>query len=427
MRKLILVLIPAALWGCKNIDDATPSDRNTFIRAYEGPLSYAAADVQRTSDGYIILGTMPIQDDSVVTVVIKTDKAVNPVSKPGYFGKGIGKAIKPFSNSVFSGYIIVGDSIKINPTAAQGGNIEISSMQLLFIDENLKEVGSYAVSDNTASLIKTDIKGSALTITGDGRVIVLGTYEESGQPQKPFIVALDKNLKLQWSDLYSALDLNYFNGKSVHYSNGNIIWASSIVSEQGNFSDAYITVPFIKEPLAFDNYSLLGENKKKAFFVNDIQPANAVGFGYGIVGTFGDRDRTRKNVFFTRVSASGTIIKEDTLFIDGIRGSTLSTQSEIEDTGDAICSSSLGGFILAGTITTITGQKGNGARDVQLIKINAFGDIEWITTIGGIGDETVSAVIETEDKGILVCGTNTIGNYSTIFIIKTNSKGELIN
>jgi hypothetical protein len=432
MKKFILAgVVFAAAWGCRDIEDASPSSRNTFIRAYEGPISYEAKSIDKTADGFVVMGTMRVTPEDTRTIVFKTDKNGNRIGDVSELRSIMGKAIKSFTNTSFSGYLIVGDSIKINPTAPQGGNIEVSSMQLTYIDDNLNKVGSFSLKDPSTdpNRVLTDYSANAITITSTGRVMVLGSYVADGQPKKPFVLSLSNNLTHEWTNYYNVIELDNINGRSVHYNNGNIIWASSILSQSGNFSDSYITIPYVKETLSFKNYDALGQDKDHAFFVNDIQPARAAGFGFGVVGTYGNRDGSLKNVFFTHVNTDGDIVKQDTLFIDAATGLTASTSSAIEDTGDVLTHTSDGGFILGGTITTIAGQDGlgKGARDILLIKINAFGALKWIKTIGGAGDETVSALLEAEDGGLLVFGTNNIGNYSSIFLIKTDSEGQLSN
>lgn len=431
-RSLIAGIALVCTWGCQNIEDASPSTRSTYIKSYEGPFSYTASAFEKTADGFIVMGTMQVSAEETKTVVFKTDPRGNRTTEVTEFTGLSGKGIKSFTNTSFSGYIIVGDSIKINPTATQGGNIEVSSMQLLYINEDLVKVASTSIKDTSTdpNRVLTDFAANAVTVTSDNRILVLGTYEEDGKPIKPLVVAVKNDLSIEWMNQYNAIDLDYINGKSIHYNNGNIIWASSILSQSGNFSDSYITIPFVKEPLTFKNYSIMGQSRDRAFFVNDIQPARAAGFGYGIVGTDGNRDGTQKNVFFTRVDTQGTISSQDTLFLDAVLGVVdASKPSQIEDTGDAITSTSDGGFVLAGTITSVAGEggMGKGGRDILLIKISAFGQQQWVRTIGGAGDESVTSVVEASDGGIVILGTNNIGNYSSIFLIKTNSAGELLN
>jgi hypothetical protein len=51
----------------------------------------------------------------------------------------------------------------------------------------------------------------------------------------------------------------------------------------------------------------------------------------------------------------------------------------------------------------------------------------WNKFLGGSGDEVPSSVIQTADGGFVVCGTATLAGQSSIFMMKTNSSGELKN
>jgi len=103
-----------------------------------------------------------------------------------------------------------------------------------------------------------------------------------------------------------------------------------------------------------------------------------------------------------------------------------SEDGKSEDTGDALAATSDGGFILAGTITTTT-LRGNGDKDILLIKVDAFGNVLWNKLLGGSFAETISTIVETEDKGFLICGTHGFSGLSQIMLIRTDSKGELID
>jgi hypothetical protein len=84
------------------------------------------------------------------------------------------------------------------------------------------------------------------------------------------------------------------------------------------------------------------------------------------------------------------------------------------------------GYVLACTMES-TPTVGNGGKDILLIKLDAFGNLQWKKLIGGAGDETVTSIRETPDGGFLLCGTNTINGLSTIMLVKTDSKGDLNN
>jgi len=62
-----------------------------------------------------------------------------------------------------------------------------------------------------------------------------------------------------------------------------------------------------------------------------------------------------------------------------------------------------------------------------LVKVNAFGDVVWMKTMGGTGDEVPISIRETGSGDLLVCGTNTIGDYASVFLMKMDKNGELKN
>jgi hypothetical protein len=420
------LVLMAALWGCQNVENAEPANRKTFIRLFEGPTSYKAIAVDTTveGDGYVILGTTTEEDGSEKTVILRIDESGHLLGDIITLDQAIGKAIKTHSG----GYIVAGDSIKIDPDATQGGNVEISSMYLMFYDNAMAEIGRYIVADQNPdeNAVKTDIKSNAITVSNTGQIIVLGTRQDDNAPKKPFVLALNTNFTLAWQDDYEILELDFINGKSVHYSNGNIIWASSILKQQGNFSESYISIPYVHEALTYENSSYYGEDQIMALFANDIQPSFVGSFGYGVIGTHGQTNGTEKDIFFARISADGRINEQSVAFIDGADGLVQDDAVTSEDTGDALSGSKDGGFILAGTLLTNT-SIGKGSRDVLLIRVDSFGEVIWKKLIGGSGDESVCSVRETKDGGILITGTNNIAGYSSIFVIKTDSRGELVN
>lgn len=104
-----------------------------------------------------------------------------------------------------------------------------------------------------------------------------------------------------------------------------------------------------------------------------------------------------------------------------------STQSVTIDEGRAITSTRDGGFVIAGTIITVPGVLGKGGKDLVLIKLSAAGNMLWYRLLGGSGDDVPAAIKETPDGDLIIVGTHTLGNYSTIFLAKTDKNGELKN
>ena len=431
------------LWTCQNIEDASPSSRNSFIKLYEGPYDITANSLEIIDNGYVIVGNMSVPPegnavDSVITVVIQTDKNGNQVGGFHTFEQvdraATGKSIKHLSTG---GYIIVGDRIKRDLNPSNVANGIIASARLLRINENFENPVVFEKADQSGNEIKSDFYGGSITLT-DNRIIVLGTYVEGvgtqiGIPEKPFLISLTYNLVVDWQQTYDLIDRNYKNSRSVHLYNNRIIWASAIARTLGDVTFSYVSIPVVEPNSTFVNYSTLGENDDQLFIPRDIQPAKSPAFGYGVVGSYSEpnaTDGSKSNMFFLRVNASGDIINGSARFYDAVLSennvSIDSTLSEIKDEGEAITSTSDGGFVIAGSMETIP-SKGNGAKDIFLVKIDAFGNTVWNRTIGGAGNEVVSSIKETADQGLLICGTNTLGNASTVFLIKTDKKGQLKN
>jgi hypothetical protein len=433
-----IFVISFTLWTCNNIEDAPPSSRDTFLKIYDGTYSTVATDLEIGPDGYVILGNMSVTADSVVTVIFKTDRQGNRISDFKYFLGGTGRSLKHIS-SPFDGYIVIGSSIKSDPSSPLVANIDVASAQILVLDEDLQEIANTTLSDTTESDGNPhlfDYYGESVTVTDDGRVILLGTYREgvSNQlqvPLKPFILALTPTLQRDWLRVYDLINRNYNNGRSIHYYNNKIFWTSSIERIQDNLTFSYASIPVVQDQSVFVNYSLVGESSDQVFAPKDICPAKNPAFGFGVVGTYSvTTDGAQSNIFFLRTDANGTIDPASIQYFDAI-GSALgepvaNNASLIVDNGETLTSTSDGGFVIAGTLDS-NPQLGKGLRDVVLIKLDAFGQMKWIKKFGGAGDDEVVSIIETLDQGLILCGTSTIGTYSIPFLIKADKNGELKN
>ena len=94
-----------------------------------------------------------------------------------------------------------------------------------------------------------------------------------------------------------------------------------------------------------------------------------------------------------------------------------------------------GGYLLVGTSSSSDGNVGgnNGLSDYWIVKINAFGTLEWEQNYGGTGSDACKSIVQTSDGGYILGGdSNSLnGNASSnnggddYWIIKTNSFGTL--
>jgi hypothetical protein len=426
-KLIIFLLLIIALDACQNIEGTESESPATYMRVYEGPYGYTAANIETSPEGYVILANSSDPDGNPVTIVFKIDQNGNRIGAPTYITGGSGSFIKALP-SPETGYVIIGDSIQNQANPANVNDFQVISTRIIVLDQDLNPVQKIVKTDEVNAVGKIDYRGTSITIAPDGKLVVLGSYQESDDtPIKPYISTFSKTgstYQETWYKPINLLDQDYQNAKSVFYSDGKITWATAIANEQQNFNFSYVSIPTLQDGSVYVNNSLIGATTEQLFIPSDLYPFG-VASGYGVIGTYGSTTKTSKNIFFVRVNESGSIIEGTEKYYDGISISSEKDASQIEDTGEAIVSTFDGGFILAGTMQTIPGNKGNGARDILLIKVNENGDPIWTKNIGGAGDEVVRTVKEFSDGSVLIFGTNTLGGFPSIFLIKTNALGEL--
>ena len=435
MKKTLFAILLFLLTTCKNMEDAEPSNRKSFIKIFENSYSMTAVAMEVVPDGYVILGNnfVSTADTSFTqTIIFKTDKKGNRISEFVAFPGAVAKSFARISNSNFNGYVIVGDSVKIDPFEEDAANVSIASIRIHSINDLFETTDKAYVTDLSSSLIKEDYIGGAIVSVNPDKVIVLATFKEGVVGQ---FIAHEKQLLLSYTigadgsltrDWVNGIDLLgqgylYKNSRTVYYDKGKIIWASAIAFTNGNFNTSYVGIPVVPEQAIPDNFSLIGSTSSQSFIPKDFQSAKFSGFGYGVIGTYSQTlDGSKANIFFLRVDKNGNIIPGSDRYFDGIE--SFANEPLNKNTSSIIDE----GFVLAGYIQS-TPQKGNGGKDIFLIKTDLSGNIIWAKTLGASGDEVISTIKETEEGDLIICGTNTLGNYSSIFLMKTDSNGEVKN
>jgi hypothetical protein len=426
MRTLIIISFFIGLFACNNLLDADLSTRQSFIKSYGAAGDIEAVALALAPDGYILLGNMPDPDlvkvtrDSIITVVMKTDFQGKLITR-SFIRNGRGNDILVIPEGSNYSVIVVGET-----------NPEISGMthsRMIKLDANLQKQLDLVRSDPN-NVIR--FRAISANHTTDNKLVILGTYRNATGLDKPYLETRNLDLSVEWFQDFplDASDKAYRNAHAVHYRNGSIIWASAISRQQVNSEVAWLSIPVAANNSTFDNAAVLGENANLSIRPADIQPAFLPEFGFGVVGTRANQNGTESNIFFVRTDRLGNIIPNTLKYYDAI---TITAQGamtddalndDIQDFGAAITATQDGGFVLAGHFESIPG-KGNGLQDIFLIKIDMFGNVLWSNTIGGTGGETVIAIRETEDQGLMIFGTNTVQGVSSIFLIKTDKNGEL--
>jgi hypothetical protein len=432
MKGLYYFAVALLFIGCQNLDDADQTERKTFIRFYEGAHSMIAADCKPTDDGgYIIAGTVEVLGDNPKNhmVVIKTSRFGEIVWQL-QFENGRSRSISHIDGI---GYILVGDGIEFSPNSGDIADLENTSARYIIIGEDGTFDPDHDRSFSTKekneqqTLEHIDFKGNAVTTDVDGNLVFLSSRRKPRGLEYATLTGISAStLDTLWYRTYEYLNRDYQNTNSIYRSSDALVWGSSITETTGNFTKSYLVVPRVAMESEFLSSEYFGQNSDQIDIqIRDFKPAAS---GYVATGTYSETDGSKSNIFFIRVNSQGKFDAESIRFYDSGTPGLLANSSEstLQDAGAGIAPTRDGSHVIVGSTLKGTG------TDILLIKVRRSGEVIWQETIGGKSNENVQCVYETSDGGFVLCGTLQDGNsqtggLSSIFLIKTNSRGKLNN
>jgi hypothetical protein len=430
IRFLLILTVFYVVTACKNQEEAKPANRDTFIHFYGGVGNFKAVAADQTSDGFILVGDSLATDDFGI-IIIKMDQFGNQVWRKR-IPHGTANAIK----TVPDGYLIIGDSIKVNLKNRQVSDFYVHKSRLIKLGLTGSIMNDLSYGDTAISVPtkRVDFSGNAFTISGN-TLFIVNSVHFANQNIKSMVTALNLGSKFSssdtlWSEPVDLVDRDFVNSKSAHLTQkGQVIWATTATLTTQTGTLGYVELPVMQENSSPDNKGGFGQNDNLYYSGNDIQPSGGV---YGVVGTFQTATGGNKNISFVRADLAGNIISGSARFFDGVlsAGNTALTDNTVaggtDDEGSALAATMDGGYLLAGSSVTST-ERGNGGADIFIIRIDPFGNMLWNQIIGGIGDESVSTVGQTPDGGFLISGTLNLNGLQSMFILKTDSNGKLQN
>ncbi|MBK9401156.1 MAG: T9SS type A sorting domain-containing protein [Bacteroidetes bacterium] len=202
--------------------------------------------------------------------------------------------------------------------------------------------------------------------------------------------------QITFQKTYGGILQDYGNDVKQTTDGGYIIGGSTKSFGSGNFDMYLIKTNAFGEIIWTKVYGSASDERIKSI----IQTADG---GYAFTG-FNDYD-----TYVTKTNANGVVqwIK-DFGFTSGSGGNS------IQQTSD-------GGFIVTGS-TVLSGSN----YDVNLIKLDSVGNLQWNRSYGGTFAD-ISTVRPTRDKGFIIAGSYTRGylNYD-MYLIKTDSLGDTL-
>lgn len=414
--------------SCQNLEDAEPTDRNTFIKFYSSSINLETAVAKPDTDGgYIIAANLLVGVEDRTILILKTDAR----------GQKIWEATVPEAEvndilPVANGYYIAGTRIKLSRVSTDISELRNTQALLSFMDKNgtMTSDNVFTVSDTLfvdGKKLHIDYEGNSVKTDANNNVVLLTSLEPpSTDTQQNFkrseLIAINsQTFDILWRQTYGQVDRQYENCNSLlTTTSGNYIWSSTSTQEQLGITDNYVAVQYAPANSILANADLYGENDPDNHVAEDFKKSLQ---NFGVIGTYLPANEANANIFFFQVNQTGSIVAGSERYYDGTSLELANrTDSETQDQGNAITGLSDGGFVLAGTMTTIE----NG-KDIILIKVDAFGNFIWSQQIGGPDDEEANSVTEGANGSLLIAGTNTVKGQSSVLLMKTDSNGKTVN
>lgn len=440
---LLYTFLFVIAFSCNKESGVNPASSKTFVRYFNGGVDDVAETVQETPDGgYLILANSTIKPNEVTGAhykvkLIKTDAYGNLVwqkvypeySSDTYTGPnplngntttfkysyaGHGLLVLPNGG----GYVVVGEDIKndtsslfIMTTDLDGNNFKSNSIKA---NANVRARG---VVLNPGDLKNNNAgKDNYLVLSQSNNAMILTEFNKT-------------TLAPVWSRNYSAGKVDNLVNKVFTNSSGTVYWGGTVTKNIGTTSK----IRFIKTNQNSDLVESDPVIGTPAFNEtgNDLC---RYGFGFAVIGTTDEKVNNGTStagdldILFKRLAEDGSEIQGQTksFKITGADGNDLGQNEE----GNAITATQDGGLLLLGTVDSqgvvdTRGNIGRGDKDYYLIKINAFGEVEWTQVYGSKFEDKGAAAIQASDGGLIVLGNANLANTKTVMLMKTDKEGMI--
>ena len=297
--------------------------------------------------------------------------------------------LKPFSLAFFIAATLLTQSAPIQ-TSLPSNTLPASSPSPYFC----KAIGG-----------ENDDGGYSLIQTSDGGYAITGYTKSFGAGEGDvYVVKLDANGNLQWTTTIGGPEIE--EGVSlIQTSDGGYAIAGVTQSFGAGEDDAYVVKLDANGNLQWTK--TIGGKKEDVGF-SLIQTSDG---GYAIAGATTSFGAGGWDAYLVKLDANGNL--QWTKTIGG----------KEDDKGYSLIQTSDGGY----AITGYTKSFGAGGWDVYVVKLDANGNLQWTKTIGGPGNEIGFSLIQTSDGGYAITGpTYSFGaGGADFYVVKLNANGNL--
>jgi hypothetical protein len=445
-----LLLLALILFACNNLEDANIPERQTFIRFFGSSRSYESVVVERDAGdvgGYILAGNVAQTEAQSPTdsarrpaiILVKTDEQGNKLWDFTYFGANV-HAVKPLgkdNGSGGDGYLLTGEGIDLHPESTESSEFVNTQFLLLkivhtsgtdtkVVQQFRKDSSIVANRGSDQVTLKVDFEASSTVSVDATQIATLGSFKVPGGQEKTITLgfnAADISAPI-WRKNLDLFNFDYVNTPFLGMSGINLVWASTASPTDINESKYLSVIAVPPDYASPSNNSLFGQTDDGDHDVKDFQSSAT---GFAAIGTYTSK-AGNSNAFYVKIDQAGNVMPGTVRYFDcatsGEKIIVDKASSVSQDNGTAITYTSDGGFVLACSMAQ-TPDRGNGGTDVVLIKIDAFGNYKWDKLLGGSGNEVATSIRELSDGSLLISGTSTISNVSSMFIIRADANGDL--
>jgi hypothetical protein len=430
MKRLFFILL--LVGGCAKESTVGPAKSSTFVRYFNGGNTDEAQAVIETPDGGLILLANTTITGELSTYskikVIKTDAYGNqiwqkfyppdfevaPPATPTikitthYRAKGI--TINPAG-----GYVIVGEAIN--------GDLSTGKSELLIFTIDADGV-TQKININKSPAPKRI--GYGVTATSTGNFLVLSQGGSNSTTNDMILGEYNKTtLDSTWVRSYSAGEIASapaitsaipLSNKVYTNSQGAAFWSGTVI--KGDVTSRFVKTPPNSPTTEFD---LTVGKPGFTEYSNDLI---RYGSGFAMVGKTRPTSGGVFNIFFRRLTESGTDVTPTASQVLSLPNNTSPITQTDDAEGNSICVAQDGGLVILGT-AKLNVPEGRGETDYVLIKIDAFGTVLWTKSYGSKSADVGKSIITTSDGGHVILGTTEFANVKTLLLMKTDKLGVI--
>ncbi len=364
----------------------------TFSRIYSRSGNDWFAVVKPTRDGgYIAAGTKETKTESKNDFwIVKTDNNGQIIWEKTYGGVGWDK-VNDICSIRSGGYILIGETIFKH---SHGRTVKVLK---------LKENGT--LSWKKSFHAGDDNEVNAVIEAGDGDLLITGSvFYQKKKNAYLWLLKLDKEGKVVWNKFYGGS--TWDTGKSICRTDDHGYIISGVTEDEGTGLKNILILKLDK------NGKKIWEKNYGRYYWdagNSIQ--QTVEGTYIVAGYTYLRDTKRSSIWILYLDIEGNKIWEK--IYGGQNWDGAYTVKQALD----------GDFIIAG----FTKSKGEGGRDVLILKINKKGEIIWERLYGNIGDDEALSIELARDGGYIVAGytVSVEADIKDAWLLKLDRNGNL--